>query len=115
MFLQDDARSCLIDNGFGAAGGASGGAEVFLGGGGGVVFVDEEDGEVFGEGFGEFLGEAADFFGGGSFGSVHAGGEADDEGGDLAIGDDFGDAVQGVGGVLDMDGFEGVGEEVEVV
>ena len=55
----------------------------------------------------EFLGEAADFFYGITFGAIESKRQSDDEGADAALVDDFGNAGEGIG-FVDVDGFHGM-------
>jgi hypothetical protein len=89
----------------GAAGGFGDGGLGFVGG---EAFVDQVDGEVefgFQEG-GEFSG----FGGFGAFGVVHVEGEAEDDGGDAALGDVGAEGLHALGGVGVRERGQGQGD-----
>lgn len=111
--MEDFEGGGLVDDGFLFAGVFAGLVEFGGGGGGGEGFVVVVEGEV-GELVLELVAEGANFLGGGAFGAVEAEGEAEEEGFDLALGDDFAEAVEGFGGG-EVDGFDGVGSDGEVV
>ena len=103
----------LIDDAALFFGVLAGFAEFFRGGHGGEAFVNESEGEAT-EVFLELLAEEADFLGAGSLGSVHAEREAENDGLDLPLGDDFENACDGLG-LADVDGFDGVGRDGELI
>lgn len=103
----------LIDDAALFFGVLAGFAEFFRGGHGGETFVNESERESS-EVFFEFLAEQADFLGAGALGSVHAEREAEDDCLDLPLGDDFENACDGLG-LADVDGFDGVGRDGELI
>lgn len=110
----EDFESCrLVDDAFLFFGIFTGFAEFFRGGHGGEAFVNESKREAP-EVFLELLAEEADFLGAGSLGSVHAEREAENDGLDLPLGDDFENSRDGLG-LADVDGFDGVGRDGELI
>ena len=101
----------LVDEGLLAFGIAAGVAEFGGGVDGAVRLINEVDGHVR-ESFQQPVGETADLGGGGAFLGIEVQGEAEDESDDATLGDDGGDAIDGIGGGK-VDGFHRMGEDAK--
>ncbi len=103
----------MVDEGLLFFGVFAGLVEFFGGADGGEAFVEVGEGDGV-ELLAELLAELADFGRGGAFGAIHAEGEAEDDGLDFTLGDEFKDAGDDLGGAA-VDGFDGVRADTEFI